>query len=162
MEHALSRRSDMSDRTATAVAAGGFAAGLLDILFAFVNSGLRSVPPETVLQAVASGIFGKAAYSGGAVMALTGALLHFGMTMVMAAIFVFAYRRIATLRSHVMIAGLTYGAAIFFVMKFVVLPLSNFPGKGAGPFNPYNFAAHILLVGLPIALAARQWGTSGR
>jgi len=37
---------------------GGLIAGTLDILAAFINSGLRGVSPTRVLQSIASGLLG--------------------------------------------------------------------------------------------------------
>lgn len=162
MTGALLSGSGEGRGTAKAILAGGFAAGLLDIIFAIVNSATRGIPADKVLQAVASGIFGRDAYSGGVAMAALGTLFHFAMTTVMAALFVFAWRRLSVIRTHAIVIGLAYGVAIYFAMKWIVLPLSHFPPGGKGPINPLGLLAHVILVGLPIAVAARRWGPEGR
>jgi hypothetical protein len=52
-----------------------------------------------------------------------------------------------------------YGVACYFVMTFVVLPLSAFPPRTAPiPWAVFlnGVIGHALLVGLPIALLARR------
>jgi uncharacterized membrane protein YagU involved in acid resistance len=55
------------------------------------------------------------------------------------------------------LAGLLYGICVYFVMNFVVLPLSAFPTQMT--YTPVrmaiNIVAHMVLFGLPIALATR-------
>lgn len=46
-----------------AVLTGGFVAGLLDIIFAISFAGYSGVPPVRLLQTVASGLFGDAAFA---------------------------------------------------------------------------------------------------
>ncbi len=65
--------------------------------------------------------------------------------------------RLAWLRQQPVVCGLLFGIAIWFVMNLVVVPLSAFPHvvthtlPGAAP----HIIAHMVLVGMPIALAAR-------
>jgi uncharacterized membrane protein YagU involved in acid resistance len=55
------------------------------------------------------------------------------------------------------LSGLLYGICVYFVMNFVVLPLSAFPTPITHTPSrmAINIVAHMLLFGLPIALAAR-------
>ena len=57
----------------------GFVAGALDILGAIVIYSfiMGKGTPEQILQSVASGVFGKDAFAGGATMAVYGLLFHF-------------------------------------------------------------------------------------
>jgi hypothetical protein len=139
-----------------AILAGGLTAGLLDIVFAIVSNGAKGVPAPTVLQAIASGLAGPSAYRGGAGAAAAGALLHFAMALLMAAVFVAAARRLPILIRHTLAAGLLYGLALYLLMHLAVVPLSRFPG-GSLPLDLWGLAAHLFLVGLPIAFANRRW-----
>jgi hypothetical protein len=145
-------------RAARAVLWGGLLAGLGDITFAFVVSGLRGVGPVRVLQSVASGLLGAAAREGGLATAALGALLHFLIAFVWATVYWLASRRLTVLVRHAVVCGLLYGAAVYAFMYLVVLPLSAVYFKPS--FAPsavlLNAAGHMLLVGLPIALAARR------
>ena len=139
-----------------AILAGGGAAGLIDILYAIGANLPRGVAPIKVLQSVASGLLGRAAYQGGAGTALLGTLLHFAMTFAMAALFVAAARSLAPVRQHMLVAGLAYGALIYFAMRWAVVPLSRFPGD-LRVVNPIELAVHVIGVGLVIALATRRF-----
>lgn len=139
---------------------GGLAVGVLDItdavLFWWVRSG---VSPTRVLQSVASGLLGAAAFDGGRTTALLGLLFHFLIAFVVAAVYYGASLRLPQLVRRAALCGLLYGAAVYFVMTYVVLPLSAFPGRSA-PFVLAPFlngvVGHALLVGLPVALIARH------
>ena len=134
-------------------------AGLGDIMFAFVVSGLRGVGPVRVLQSVAGGLLGRAAAEGGLATAALGAVLHFFIAFVWAAVFWLASRRLRVLVRHPVVCGLLYGAVVYFGMYFVVLPLSAIYFKPSRALSAIllNAAGHMLLVGLPIALATSKF-----
>ena len=155
MENAAAREG-LGTGPLAAILIGGGAAGLIDILFAIGANLPRGVAPIKVLQSVASGLLGRAAYQGGVGTALLGTLLHFTMTLAMAALFVAAARSIAPVRQHLIVAGLAYGALIYFAMRWVVVPLSRFPGE-MRVVNPVELAVHVIGVGLVIALATRRF-----
>ena len=142
---------------ARAIVWGGLLAGVGDIMFAFVV--WRSVGPVRVLQSVASGLLGTAAREGGLATAALGAVLHFTIAFIWATVFWLASRRLKVLVRHPVVCGLLYGAAVYVFMYFVVLPLSairaNLPHDASSIL--LNAAGHMLLVGLPIALAARHY-----
>ena len=146
-------------RAGRAIVWGGLLAGVGDIVFAFVVSGLRGVGPVLVLQSVASGLLGRAATKGGWATAALGALLHFFIAFVWAAIYWVASRRLRVLVERPVVCGLLYGAVVYFLMYFVVLPLSAiyFPLNRTATSILLNVAGHMLLVGLPIALAAGKF-----
>ena len=110
-----------------------------------------------MLQSVASGLLGQPAYEGGAQTATLGLCLHFGMAFLIAAIFYFASRKLVFMTQRAVLSGLLYGICVYVVMNFVVLPLSAFPTPMT--FTPtrvaINVVAHMILFGLPIALATR-------
>ncbi len=141
-----------------AILVGGGTAATFDIIYAIVYSWLRAkVPPIAILQSVASGLLGKAAYEGGAATAALGLSLHYAMGLIIAAIFWFASRHLRFMTERAVLAGFLYGICVYFVMNFVVLPLSAFPTPMT--YTPtrmaINIVAHMVLFGLPIALAAR-------
>jgi hypothetical protein len=148
--------------TLRAVLAGGLTAGLIDIVYACTVHAFLGIAPTRILQSVASGLIGRAAFQGGAGTALLGLLLHFLMTLVMAGVFVTAARRLPTLTERPLRWGAAYGIALYGVMNHVVLPLSAFPGSGKPPSLPMlagGLAVHAFGVGIPIALAARHFGS---
>lgn len=135
---------------------GGSLAGAIDIGYA-IAANLAKVPPGRVLQSVASGLLGRSAFEGGPATAVLGLALHFLMTIVMAVIFILVARASAPVRNNLVAAGLLYGCAIYFVMRWVVVPLSRFPGD-LRALHPLELAFHAVGVGLVIALTARHFG----
>jgi uncharacterized membrane protein YagU involved in acid resistance len=141
-----------------AVLVGGGIAATLDILYAIIYSWIRArVPPIVIMQSVASGLIGKAAYEGGASTAVLGVVCHYSMALIIASIFWLASRRLGFMTRHAVAAGLAFGVCVYLVMNFVVIPLSAFPTQMT--YTPVrvaiNVVAHMVLFGLPIALAAR-------
>lgn len=159
MTTAIVSRSTYTNGWTLPILVGGLVAGALDIIYALFSTYLKGGDPSTILRAIASGIFGSAAFEGGTPMAVTGMALHFLMTLLMAATFLAAIRLgLSSLRNYPLLSGPLYGVGIYFVMQQVVLPLSSLPMRDPRP--PIDFtglAVHMFLVGLPIALAAHRW-----
>lgn len=144
-------------RPLTAVLAGGLTAAVLDITYAFIAFGLRGVSPMTILQSVASGLLGKASYTGGVAAAALGGVLHVVIALVMAAVYGVASRLLPTLNRRPWLWGPAYGFGCYVVMNFVVLPLRF----GPRPTPDLDLllggvAIHMFGVGLPIALFAAR------
>jgi uncharacterized membrane protein YagU involved in acid resistance len=138
------------------IALGGVLAGVLDILAAFAMSWPR-VTPARVLQSIASGLLGRAAYQGGARTAALGLLLHFVIAFGAAAVYYAASRRLPLLRRRPVACGLAYGVAVYLVMNLVVLPLSQIGFRlPPWPTIALLVVIHMICVGLPIALAAAR------
>jgi hypothetical protein len=135
---------------------GGLVAGALDITYAIVAYGMIGVPPIRIWQSIAAGLFGRDAMTGGLETAVLGGVLHFSMTMVMAAAFVVASRALPILLRAPLVNGALYGLAIYGIMNYVVVPLSNSPGKPPeGWFLIGGLLIHMFGVGVPIALITR-------
>jgi len=144
---------------AFAVLVGGLIAGALDITYAVTFSAFHGVPPLRLLQSVASGLLGAAAYEGGVPTAVLGLVLHFLLMLLIAAIFYFASRKLPALVQRAVLWGALYGFVVYWVMNLVVLPLSAFPGKvrfTSPGLLAINLFVHMFFIGLPIALAARK------
>lgn len=127
-----SRRSALK-----AVLYGGFVAGTVDIGAASLVNRLN---PVVILHAVASGVLGKASFYGGIRTALLGLGLQWGMSLVIAAVYVVAATRMVWMTKHWMRGGVLYGFVIFAVMNYLVVPLS-----AAWPphhFTVYGFLHH--------------------
>src|SRR5687767_5566770 len=122
-----------------AVLVGGGAAATLDILSAFALSG----EPVRVLQAIASGVMGRAAFGGGAGVALLGLALHYLILVVAAALYFVAHRHVPALALQPLRFGALYGLAIWLVMHGVVLPLSAVPFTL--PYRPADVAIQLVI-----------------
>jgi hypothetical protein len=140
---------------------GGLVAGVLDISYAIIFSYLRSgVAPARILRSVAAGVVGRdAARAGGWKLALLGLFLHFLNAFIIAAIFFCASLVLPMLIRHAVIWGLLYGIGAYFVMNYVVIPLSAIgPVSATPPLSVFlsGLAIHALGIGLPIALFTRR------
>src|SRR5579864_1670090 len=136
---------------------GGLVAGILDAVDGVIAFGTQGLNPIQVLQYIASGALGKSAFQGGLATAALGAAIHFGIAWVAAGVFMLATRRLEILKTYAVPAGLLYGAAVYFFMNYLVLPLS---AVAASTFHLGLFlngvTGHALFVGLPISLFARR------
>lgn len=173
-------------RILSAIIVGGLAAGALDILYAFVVYGPLSygLSPERVLQSVAAGWIGREeARAGGLNTAALGLATHFFLATIMAAIYVLAAQAVSALTKSALLFGVIYGLILYVVMNYVVVPLSasatgafaSSAGEissrlqesfsevrgGGGDQHPWmlwgTIFTHTVLVGLPIALAAKRF-----
>lgn len=147
-----------------AILYGGLVVGALDLLDAFVFFGLRSgARPIGILHSIAAGAIGRdAARAGGIPTAALGVLLHFTIAFIIAATYVVASRLLPVLRKRWVVSGLAFGVIAYFVMTFVVVPLSNAgPGRitFALPVAPVlinGLAIHAFGVGMPAAFFASR------
>jgi hypothetical protein len=109
--------------------------------------------PVTVFQYIASGLLGTAAFAGGNTAALLGFLIHFGISFVVAAVFIVAASQLALLRRTVFVSALVYGAAVNMFMSTVVLPLSAAPKMPVTTvLIVHGLIGDALIVGLPLAI----------
>jgi len=155
MHQAVARRKP----ALSAILIGGLIAGTLDLTYAIVFSGSHGVPAMRVMQSVASGWLGSAAYEGGVPTAILGVLSHYFIMFCAAAVFFAASRRFDFLVRRPVISGVVFGLIMYAVMSLVVLPLSAFPHKITFT-DPVlvsaNLFVHMFFVGVPISLAVRR------
>lgn len=129
----------------------------LDMLFAIGFWHLQGVPALPIMQSIAAGVLGRAAYQGGLGTALLGLALHGGIAWVMVVTYDRATRLLPALHRRAWLNGLLYGLVLYSVMTYIVLPLS-----AAGPRQPRldwtlaSVFANTVLVGLPCALLVRR------
>jgi hypothetical protein len=138
------------------IVAATFAAGTLDIGWAAIDTLLAGRPVTRMLRAVASGPF-PGASGWDAAGAVAGLLVHFAIMAAMAAVFMLAHARIASIRSRPLLAGAAYGIGLWLVMYGLILPLrfgASFPSPDPLEIAKQLFA-HVVLVGLVFGLVAK-------
>jgi hypothetical protein len=142
-----------------AILLGGCIAALLDILDPIIFFYLRNgIAPIRIPQSIASGLLGRTAFSGGMNTALLGLALHLFIALVWATGFVLAARMLPFLTQHPIRSGLLYGALIYIVMNYLVLPHSHVtPSRSTTPVLINGIFAILVLVGLPISLCNRRF-----
>lgn len=160
----LAQRSSHSTRTfdvSQAIVFGGLVAAVLWLVDAMTFCYLKGLPPTRVLHTVAADFVGmKPAITGGSTTMALGLLLHVGIALAMAAIYVAASLKLAWLNRRPMFWGMAYGVVLYLVMNHIVVPMSAIGQRlGLSGFEAVLcIAGHALLVGLPIALFARRIG----
>ena len=143
-----------------AVLLTGFVAGTLDMSGAIVvwSFVLQKITPLQILQGIASGVFGKEAFSGNLLIAASGVLFHYIIAFSFTILYFLLCPRIPFLRNQKVISGLLYGILAWAVMNYIVLPLSN---VHMSPFKWFNafISISILMVclGLPISILTNRY-----
>ncbi|CAN5250503.1 hypothetical protein BH10PSE2_BH10PSE2_01590 [soil metagenome] len=133
----------------------GLAGGTADILSAFVI--YRPASPIVILQSVASGWLGKAAFDGGLPTALLGLASHYGVAIFFAALFVLAANQAPVLLKKPWLGGPVFGICVYGIMNAIVVPLSAATPRlpPAPTVLALGVLAH-LLFGLALAFTASR------
>lgn len=140
-------------RPLLAILVGGLVAGTLDIGAASLTN---MIDPRVILRFIAGGLLGKAALQGGPEVTWLGLLLQWGMSLLIAAIFVAAALRLRWLTGRPVLAGLAYGVVVFVVMNYVVVYFSAW--HRVNHFTPTSFIENLLAMlvfGLIVSICAR-------
>lgn len=114
----------------------GIIAGILDITAAsiqfYINTGRGPVP---VLKYIASGVFGKEAYSGNNIMLFWGLLFHFTIAISFSLFFFWLVSRIPQLLKFKVLTAIGYGIFMWSVTTFIIIPLSRIKPAPVQPLN---------------------------
>jgi hypothetical protein len=147
-----------------AILIAGLIVGTFDAIAASVYSyAFSGASPDRVFRYVATGVFGKEAFTGGMPIAAWGLFFHFIVATGWTALFYLLQPKISFLSSSKYLAGIGYGIFIWLMMNFVVIPLSNVP---PGTFH-LNMRAvvmiliHMFVIGLPISYLADKYYSAG-
>lgn len=155
--------TSFSSQALKTIVTGGLTVGVLDCLAATVNAGLRGVTFAQVWQYVASGLLGRDSYEYGWMSVALGLLIHFFIAFSITAIFYTASLRLPVLIRKPFLSGALYGIAVYFVMGYIVSPLSRV-AKGSFTLRGLltGLFIHIVCIGLPIALITRHFRRRGQ
>lgn len=143
---------------------GGATVGTLDLVDAFAFFGWRSgSQPIAILHSIAAGFVGRdAARAGGIPTAILGVIAHYFVAFCIVTVYVLASRMLPVFRKRWFVCGILFGVAAYFVMTWVVVPLSN-AGNGSITFAlPVRavmingILIHAFGVGLPAAYFASR------
>ena len=136
----------------------GLLVGSLDISAAFIQFYSKTGRgPTPVLKYIASGVFGKDAFTGGNEMVAWGFLFHYIIAIGFTFFFFWLVLQWPVLLNNRILTGILYGIFIWTTMQFLVLPLSHI-GRPAFKLTNALIAASILIVciGIPLALIAKK------
>ena len=139
---------------------GGVIIGTLHLVMQnfLVFSLLYKIPFISVVQYIASGALGDAAFAGGIATALLGVIFHYLISFVVAAVFIMSAARIPLLRRNVIVGSILFGVAAWFVMSFIVIPLSAAPQLPPPTLFQLieGIIDHALTVGLPLGIIVQR------
>ena len=137
----------------------GLIAGTLDIGENLVFNAFRHITPAMVFQYIASGLTGSWAFHAGAASIALGVGIHYTIAMFWTAVFYLASRRLTVLVRRPVVSGLAYGAVVYLVMNFVVLPVTRVPHAHAAmtlASRVSGVLALLFCIGLTVALLTRR------
>ena len=130
--------------------------GTLDILFAMILTVFFGREIGNMLRYVGSGPFPPAKEMG-APGAILGLLVHFTLMAMIAAVLMLYLRQRPQLLDKPIVVGVVYGLITYAVMNLVVVPLRfDAPLPPSGLSIATQLFAHIVLVGIPMALIAAR------
>jgi uncharacterized membrane protein YagU involved in acid resistance len=118
-------------RDVRAVVRVGLVAGTLDIGENLIFNAFRHITPVRIFQYIASGLTGRWAFHAGMASVALGVAIHYAIALTWTAIYYVASGRMAMLIRRPVVCGLAYGAMVYVVMNFVVLPLTRVPHSAA-------------------------------
>ena len=132
------------------------AAGTLDILYAALLTLMNGREPAGMLRFVASGPF-PSATDWGATGAMLGLIVHFTLIGIMATYFLIAASNWPNMLARPILAGILYGLVTYVAMNWIVVPLRfDVPLPPQPTSVASQLFAHIVLVGVPIALVGAK------
>lgn len=138
----------------------GVIVGTLDILSAFIYYSIKTGKnPLNILLFIASGLFGKEAFTGGnKMMMMIGLILHYFIAFAFTIFFFWIFPRIKGFAKNKLLAGIVYGIFIWVVMNLAVVPLSNISSR---PFDVTNAIINVLIlivcIGIPLSYLASRF-----
>jgi len=145
----------------------GLLAGTLDLSGACIGYMLdhQGKFPSKILEYIASGVFGKEAFTDGVSMKIYGLLFHFLIAMSFTFFYFFIYPKIKLLHKNIFLSAFIYGLFVWTVMNLIVVPNSAIHKS----IIPFDFvasakAAFILMIciALPNAYFAKKYYRGSR
>jgi len=144
-------------RAFRAIAITGLIVGTMDITSAIVLTLWRGGTIMRLMQFIASGLLGKAAFNGGLTTAALGLALHFVIAFGLVIVCYVASRKLSFLKTHPIASGIAYGLIVFAVMNLLVLPLSAATPRHTLSGDLIQIGIHMFIIGLPTVLLLRRF-----
>lgn len=133
-------------------------AGILDLSAASAQAWLMAgIMPNQLLTYIASGVWGKAAYTGGYEMLFFGLFFHFIIVFACVFCFFWAYQKWSFLHRSVLLNAFLIGFTAWLITTQIIVRFSSIPAQELR-WSSAILAIAILVVciGLPTAFAAKN------
>ncbi len=138
----------------------GLIVGTLDILSAFIYYFIKTGEKNVfnVLKFVASGIFGKEAFSAGNKMIIAGLVLQYIIAIAFTIYIFWLFPKIKFFSKNKILTGVIYGIFIWTIMNLLVVPLSNIGNRPFAIVNALiNLIILIVCIGIPLSFMANTF-----
>lgn len=159
MSATASQQLDTGKSLLRPIAMGGIMIAIIQLFHQWILvSVLGKVPSILILQFMASGALGDAAFAGGFTTAVIGLIFHLFVSFAVAAVFILSADRIPLLRRYPIPSALLYGLGVWIVMTLIVIPLSAMPPLDV-PTTPQmieSIVEHMLAIGLTLGMLVRR------
>jgi hypothetical protein len=137
----------------------GLLAGSLDILAASLDYYIATGKgPEGVLRFIASGVFGKTAFTGTTIMIWLGLLFHFIIVFALTIGFFIIYLRIKLLQLNIVLTAIIFAIVSWAITNLIIVPLSNTPPI---PFKLISALKAVVIliftIGFPLAIILKNF-----
>jgi len=145
----------MGNRALGSVVRIGLIAGTLDIADSLIFNAFRHITPERIFQYIASALTGRWAFGAGLASVLLGAAIHYAIAFFWTAVYWWASGRAPVLVRRPVVCGFVYGAVIYLIMNFWVLPRTRLPHARAAatPAAQINAVlAMLFCIGVTVAV----------
>jgi hypothetical protein len=138
----------------------GLIAGTLDISENIIFNSFRHITATQIFQYIASGLTGPWAFHAGAKSVALGIAIHYTIALTWTAIYFGAAQQWRLLVRRSVVCGLAFGALVYVVMNFAVLPMTRVPHSAAAATlasRVNGVLALLICIGLTVAvLTARE------
>jgi hypothetical protein len=134
-------------------------AGCLDITAACIQAYLsKSVTPDILLKFIASGVFGKDAFSGGIEFMMFGLFVHFLIVFTCTVTYFLLYPKLKLLQKNILLSSLFVALIAWAITTRLIIPLSKIQTP-AFNFTKALIAVAVLYfcIGLPITFFVKKF-----
>lgn len=130
--------------------------GTLDIVAAILTN--PNITAINIFKYIASGVFGKAAFSGGMDMVWWGIGLHYLITLLFCIFFFLLHPMFYSWFRNKFLTGVVYGIVTWFVMSHGVVPLSHAPLPSFELIKMLKACSILIIcIGLPVSYISTSY-----
>ncbi|MEP6466767.1 MAG: hypothetical protein ABJB05_10705 [Parafilimonas sp.] len=150
--------TDTSPSAIKTIITAGLLVGSLDILAAFADYYIETGKgPEGVLRFIASGVFGKTAFTDNSIIMCIGLLFHFIIAFAFTTFFFILYPSVKLLHINILLSAAIIGVFIWIIMTLIIVPLSNTPKMHFQLSNAIKAVLILIcMIGLPLSMIFKK------
>lgn len=147
----------MNNKPILTILLAGLIAGTADALAAIFI--LAAGNAAGVFKYIASALYGKQAFAGGADMIIIGIVCHYIIAFAFVTFYYFIYPRVSLLRYNKYLSAFLYGIFTWLIMNLIVVPMTKIHQVFTWHNALLNVVILMFTIGLPAALIVRRRST---